>query len=269
VHVSSFEKMKEIAEVPVKYESIIRKLTPGPITFVLKKKSEIPDVVTAGLDTVGVRIPAHPVANLLCKEVGFIAAPSANLSGKPSPTDSNAVIEDLFGKIECIIDSGKTPFGLESTIIDLSADIPIILRPGPITVEELENIFGKVEIPEFIKTAKQVENPKAPGMKYRHYAPEKPLYMFFEKDRDKILEILEKENGVVIAPKEHTKFYPKNRFIVIGTLEKPFSIAQNLFKTLRDFDKSNFDIGFIEAFQESGILFSVMNRLKKAAKLWR
>lgn len=269
VHVSSLNEMKKIAKVPEKFESAIQKLSPGPITFVLNKKKDIPEMVTAGLETVGLRIPAHPVAKALCKASGPIAAPSANLSGKPSPTDASAVIDDLYGKIECIIDSGRTPFGLESTIIDLSSDIPVVLRPGPITLEELNNIFGEIEIPDFIKESKEVENPKAPGMKYRHYAPEKPLYMFYEKDREKILKILEKENGVVIIPKEHSKFYPKNRVIIVGELKKPYSIAQNLFKVLRDFDKTEFEIGFVEAFKENGILFSVMNRLKKAAKLWR
>lgn len=269
VHISSLEEMKMIAKVPENFENVIQKLTPGPITFVLKKRKEIPEIVTAGLETVGIRIPAHPVAQMLCKASGPIAAPSANLSGRPSPTDASAVIDDLYGKIECIIDSGRTPFGLESTIIDLSSDIPVVLRPGPITVEELKNIFGRIEIPDFIKASKEVENPKAPGMKYRHYAPEKPLYMFYEKDREKILKILEKENAVVIIPKEHSRFYPKNRIMILGEFEKPYSIAQNLFKILRDFDKTKFDVGFIEGFQESGILFSVMNRLKKAAKLWR
>ncbi|MBO8160945.1 MAG: threonylcarbamoyl-AMP synthase [Thermosipho sp. (in: Bacteria)] len=269
IHVSEFKMMQEIGIVPEKYEKVIQKLTPGPITFVLKKRKNIPKVVTAGLNTVGVRIPAHPVANKLCKETGPIAAPSANLSGKPSPTDAKAVIEDLNGKIDCIIDSGSTPFGLESTIIDLSGDKPLILRPGPITVEELKEIFGEIEIPDFIIKGAHVKTPKAPGMKYKHYAPDKPLFMFFKDDREKIIKILERENGVVICPKENVRYYPENRVIVIGMLEKPYSIAQNLFRVLRSFDKSEFDVGYIEAFEESGILFSVMNRLKKAATIWR
>ncbi|SHH30421.1 L-threonylcarbamoyladenylate synthase [Thermosipho atlanticus] len=269
VHVSDFNSVSDIAILPEKFEKVVKKLTPGPITFVLKKKEGIPDVVTAGLNTVGVRIPAHPVARKLCELAGPIAAPSANLSGKPSPTNASAVIEDLNGKIDCIIDSGDTPFGLESTIIDLSGCTPVVLRPGPITIEELREIFGEIDIPDFVKNANHVENPKAPGMKYKHYAPEKPLYMFYRHEREKILKLVEKENGVIICPEEHRKLYPKERVIILGKLENPYSIAQNLFKVLRLFDKTGFQVGFIEAFEESGILFSVMNRLKKAAKLWR
>ncbi|ACJ74956.1 universally conserved protein [Thermosipho africanus H17ap60334] len=265
VHVDRFEKLLEIAEVAEKYFEAINKLTPGPVTFVLKQKINLPKNVTAGLKTVGVRIPAHPVARKLCKCAGPIAAPSANLSGKPSPTDSQAVIEDLFGKIDFIIDAGNSEFGLESTIIDLTSEIPIVLRPGPITIEQLESIFGKVEIPQFVIDASSVENPKAPGMKYRHYAPEKPVYRFNKVQREKVIKKALSENGVFICPEEHKKFYPDDRIMILGKLSEPYSIAQNLFKVLREFDRSNFNVAFIEAFEEKGILLSVMNRLKKAS----
>lgn len=264
VHVSSYEEMIEIAQVDKKYEEIIKMMTPGPITFVVRKKINFPENVTAGLDTVGVRIPAHPVANLLCRCAGSIAAPSANLSGKPSPTDALAVIDDLSGKIECIIDSGQSAFGLESTIIDLTSDVPVILRPGPITIEKLEEIFGKIVVPDFVKSAGNVKNPKAPGMKYKHYAPDKPVYLFGKGIRDKIIEKAIKENGVILCAYENMEYYPKDRVMVIGKLSEPYSIAQNLFKMLREFDKTDFSVAFVEKFEEKGILFSVMNRLKKA-----
>ncbi|ABR30105.1 translation factor Sua5 [Thermosipho melanesiensis] len=264
VHVAFVDTLYEIGEVNEKYRKVIEQITPGPITFVIRKKASFPKNVTASLNTVGVRIPAHPVARKLCEYAGPIAAPSANLSGKPSPTDASAVIEDLFGKIECIIDAGNTPFGIESTIIDLSGDIPIILRPGPITIEKLHELFGEVIIPDFVKNAKTVETPKAPGMKYRHYAPEKPVYIFERKNRKKIIEIAHKEKGVILCPKEHKRFYPGDMVVVLGSLENPYTIAQNLFRLLRQIDKMDFQIAYVEKLEERGILFSVMNRLKKA-----
>ncbi|ANQ53344.1 translation factor Sua5 [Thermosipho affectus] len=264
VHVNSVDMLYKIGKVDEKYRTIIEDITPGPITFVVKKRMQLPDNVTAGLETVGIRIPAHPVAEKLCLCAGPIAAPSANLSGKPSPTDANAVIEDLYGRVECIIDAGETPFGIESTIIDLTGDRPVILRPGPVTIEKLEEIFGEIVVPDFVRDARAVTNPKAPGMKYRHYAPEKPVYIFGLSIREKIKKFVEKENGVILCPVDHKDFYPRDRVIVLGTLENPYTIAQNLFRILREFDKTKFNVAYVEKLEEKGILFSVMNRLKKA-----
>ncbi|QTA37105.1 threonylcarbamoyl-AMP synthase [Thermosipho ferrireducens] len=266
IHVGNINQLEKVGFLEKKYRKIVEKLTPGPITFVVKRKEIVPDIATAGLPTVGIRIPAHPVAQKLCLCAGPIAAPSANISGKPSPTDGKAVIEDLMNKIECIIDSGETPFGIESSIIDISKDKPILLRPGPITIETLKELFDDLEVPEFVKKAKSVTTPEAPGMKYRHYAPEKPLYLI-ENEKD-IIDKINDLNAVVICPEEHAHLYPKNKVVILGSLKKPYTIAQNLFKTLRKIDKLDCDLAFVEAFEERGILFSVMNRLKKAAKKW-
>lgn len=258
VHLSDADEIENYAYIDDKYIDIIRKMTPGPITFVLRKKETIPFEVTAGLDSVGIRIPAHPVAQKLIKCAGPIAAPSANRSGKPSPTDARAVIEDLSGLIECIIDAGESSFGIESTILDLTKDVPIVLRPGPITLEELSELFGNVEYYQL----REHEKPLAPGMKYRHYAPEKHLEIVQIEDLVKY-----KDTDVLILCTKETKDnYLSNatNVYVIGEMERPYTIAQNLYRSFRELDKTNYSSAVIEKLPEYGIFFSIMNRIKKA-----
>lgn len=259
VHLSDPTEIENIAYIDDKYIDIIKKMTPGPITFVLKKKELIPYEVTAGLDNVGVRIPAHPIAQSLIKCSGPIAAPSANRSGKPSPTDAKAVIEDLYGLIECIIDAGESSFGIESTIVDLTKSYPVVLRPGPITLEELMDIFGQVEYYQI----GDGERPLAPGMKYRHYAPEKILEIVPEDELAKFVNT----DTLIICTKETRQRVLKDasNVYIIGEYEKPYTIAQNLYRAFRDLDKSNYTRAVIEKLPEYGIFFSIMNRIKKAA----
>ncbi|ODN31160.1 L-threonylcarbamoyladenylate synthase [Fervidobacterium thailandense] len=260
VHVGSFEQFEKVCYVEEKYWPVVKKVLPGPITFVFRKRPNVPYEVTGGLDTIGVRYPAHPVAQRLALCAGLIAAPSANLSGKPSPTTFEAVYEDLFGKIECIIDGGESAFGIESTIVDLTGEIPLVLRPGPITVEELEELFGKVKVfnPE------EASRPLSPGMKYRHYAPDKPLRLVLPEE----LPHFSNTNVLVLCTEESREKYLKqaSNVHVIGSLERPYTIAQNLYKSLRYVDKSPYPSAVIEKLPEYGIFFSIMNRIKKAAR---
>jgi L-threonylcarbamoyladenylate synthase len=259
VHVSSFEQLNEVAFVS--HEEILRKLMPGPITFIFKKKDVIPPEVSAGLSTVGIRMPAHPFALKLIEYSEPIAAPSANLSGYPSPTRLQHVLDDLDGKVPMIIDGGECPFGIESTIIDISRETPVLLRPGPIVVEELVKIFGNIIVPDKIKKAQSYDVPIAPGMKYRHYSPKKPLYMF---NPDNCAEMVRKyPDALYLCAEERKDNYPNA--LVMGKLSEPYSIAKNLFESLREIDKSRFNLACVEHFPETGILFSVMNRLKKAS----
>ena len=178
VHISEFDDIYKLSdEVPEIAKVLADKFWPGPLTIIVKKNKSVPVTVTGGLDTVAVRLPSHKVARKLIKESGtFIAAPSANISGRPSPTTAKHVIDDLNGRIDMIIDDGSIEIGLESTIVDLTEDVPVILRPGYVTFEMLEETVGKVRLDKALMTGvKGNVKPKAPGMKYRHYAPRQNL----------------------------------------------------------------------------------------------
>ncbi|NUU96032.1 translation factor Sua5 [Marinitoga sp. 1135] len=273
-HFSDIKDILDFVEIDKNLFEKIKILTPGPITFVLKKKKNIPDIVTAGRNTVAVRIPAHPIARALIKESNTpIAAPSANLSGKPSPTDPQHVIEDLNGRVDVIISGGKVDFGLESTVIDLTEKIPTLLRPGPITPEKLHEIFGKIEIPEFIYGKAKVDVARAPGMKYRHYAPDKKTILIeYSGNRIEKIHQLAKnyKNPLIITFKEDTKYFSNMDILVSGSIENYFEIATNLFGFLREADKTNNDVIIIEGVEDKGLGISIMNRLRKAAtEIWR
>ena len=265
VHISSMEMLREVvSDVPDKAHEFIDKLWPGPLTLIMRKSEEIPDVVSASLPTVAVRMPSHPVAKLLIELSGYpIAAPSANLSGKPSPTDFEHVASDMMGRVDVMIDAGETPFGIESTIVDLTKEPPVLLRPGPLTLEQISEI-SEVVVHEGALGKVSLDKPPSPGMKYRHYAPEKRLILV--EDVDKMEEVLKRfDDPIVISPKEHVEKYRGYRVLVLGSLENEYSIAHELFKVLRETDKMEGEVVVVEGFPERGILFSVMNRLRKAA----
>ncbi len=265
VHIDSFDMLEKVAhKIPKSAFKFMERLWPGPFTAVLEKKEEIPGVVTAGLSTIAVRMPSHPIAKLLISlsEVP-IAAPSANLSGKPSPTTFEHVFEDMNGRADVIIDGGETLFGLESTIIDFTKDPPVLLRPGPLYIEQLKEI-GKVTVHEAAKGLKALDRPPSPGMKYRHYAPEKKLILV--ESKEKLKEVLyETPKAILICSKELAEKLEYSKTIIIGSISNPFSIARNLFKSLREADKIEGEVIIVEGFEEKGVLFSVMNRLRKAA----
>lgn len=271
VHIASREQMDIfVASYPQKAVQLMENFWPGPLTVILPlKKDTLASNVSAGLSTVGVRMPEHPVSLALIKEAGLpVAAPSANRSGKPSPTTASHVIEDLDGEIAGIIDGGETGVGVESTVIDCSAEIPVILRPGGITKEQIEQIIGPVELAT--NDTKETEKPKAPGMKYTHYAPKAPVYLiegskeFWQKEINKA-EAAHKKIGI-LATEELIEGLTTNAIIQsTGSISSMAEIANQLYKGLRAFDHVEVDMIFAEVYPETELGAAVMNRLEKAA----
>ncbi len=259
------ERIKKVADV----------FWPGPLTRILKKKQCVPDTITGGLDTVAIRMPSHFVAaNLIRKSKIFIAAPSANISGRPSPTRAKHVIEDMNGIIDMIIEYDEVDIGVESTIIDLSADKPMILRPGYITKAQFEQVLGEVFIDPAIQG--NVANgvvPKAPGMKYKHYAPKAKVNIVDGKDSDVIAAInhftRDKQSeglkvGIMTCSENRTK-YKADIVFDMGSRYDEASNARNLFEALRFFDEKKIDYVYSESFSTNNVGAAVMNRLIKAA----
>ncbi|KEI12964.1 tRNA threonylcarbamoyladenosine biosynthesis protein [Clostridium novyi B str. ATCC 27606] len=275
VHIADFNLDNLVEEIPIIAEKIMKKFWPGPLTIIMKKSNRIPYVTSAGLESVGIRMPSNVVARELIKKSGVpIAAPSANISGKPSPTNIERCIEDLNGRVEYIIGGEKCEVGLESTIVDCTVNPPCVLRPGGITLEMLREIEPEIYIdPAIMKKADKDFKPKAPGMKYRHYAPKAPVKIIagnLSKSIAKINEMVQNyiDDGkkVGIMATEETRFKYSNAIIKsLGSRNDLYSIAHNLFKILSEFDNENVDIILSEAFQEEEIGIAIMNRLKKAA----
>ncbi|AYF54169.1 threonylcarbamoyl-AMP synthase [Clostridium botulinum] len=275
VHIADFNLDNLVEEIPVIAKKIMKKFWPGPLTIIMKKSNKIPYVTSAGLESVGIRMPSNVVARELIKKSGVpIAAPSANISGKPSPTNIERCIEDLNGRVEYIIGGEKCDVGLESTIVDCTVNPPCVLRPGGITLEMLREIEPEIYIdPAIMKKADKDFKPKAPGMKYRHYAPKAPVKIIagnLSKSIAKINEMVQNyiDDGkkVGIMATEETRFKYSNAIIKsLGSRNDLYSIAHNLFKILSEFDNENVDIILSEAFQEEEIGIAIMNRLKKAA----
>ncbi|MFC4024956.1 L-threonylcarbamoyladenylate synthase [Oceanobacillus longus] len=266
-HVATVDQLRRLVDnLPVYTEKLIKAFSPGPITYVLPSNGACAQNVTAGLSTIGVRIPDHPVAQALLKKADVpVAAPSANLSGKPSPTMGNHVWDDLNGKISGLLDGGPTGVGLESTVIDCTQDIPIILRPGGITKEQLEAVVHPVMMDPGLANTK--EKPKSPGMKYKHYSPEVPLWLV-EGTHASIQAIVDQEkfNGNrvgVLASQQTAKQINAEEIISLG--ENINEIAIHLYEGLRRFKQGDVDIIICEVFTEAGIGQAVMNRLRKAA----
>ena len=276
VHISDFDEIDPLVlEIPEISKVLMKKFWPGPMTIILKKSTLIPYETSAGLDSVGIRMPSNQVARQIIKAAGVpIAAPSANISGRPSPTDVESCIEDLSGKIEMIVGGEKCPVGVESTVVDCTINPPCVLRPGGITLEMLKSIDNNIYIDPAIMKKPDVDfKPKAPGMKYRHYAPKAPVKIIegdIEKTIAKINEIvqnyIDENKRVGIIATEETKNHYKNGIVVsIGTRKNMEEIARNLFLTLRNFDDTDVSVILSESFEEKGVGIAVMNRLKKAA----
>lgn len=272
VHVADFDIERYVKNIPDKARLLMEAFWPGPITIIMKKSDIISDTVTAGLDSVGIRMPENKVARKLIEVAGVpIAAPSANLSGKPSPTTIEHCIDDLSGRVDMIIGGDQSQVGLESTVVDTDGDKITILRPGAITKEMLEEIVGEVEIDPAINgiTDKSIK-PRAPGMKYRHYAPKAPLTIV-KGEVDRVVEYInnqiqggEEKIGVMSTDETHDR-YKGEHVISLGSRKKPGKIAANLFDSLREFDKIDIDQIYSEGFSEEGLGLAIMNRLKKAA----
>lgn len=269
VHIADFNQVHELArEVPPEVELLAKHFWPGPLTVVLPKRENVPKITTGGLETVAIRMPAHEIALGLIRESNRpIAAPSANISGKPSPTLAEHVVDDFYGTIECIIDGGGTTIGVESTVIDLTTKPPTLLRPGGLPMEEIERIIGKIKIHPAVR-GKEVNLAKAPGMKYKHYAPNAQVVVIEgvrEKVKGKIMELLVeyKKQGVKVGVMATGDFYEADAYVNLGDSEE--EIARNLFKALRELDRSGVGIILAEGIEEKGLGLAVMNRLRKAA----
>ena len=266
---------------------------PGPLTIIFPKSDIVPYGTTGGLDTVAVRMPVDPVANRLIALAGVpVAAPSANTSGRPSPTTADHVWQDLNGKIEMIIDGGPVGIGVESTIVDVSGDVPAVLRPGAITMEMLKNILGEVTIdPAILGPMSEGVRPKAPGMKYKHYAPKADLTLVepanvadARKTGEAVAMTQEQVEQMVktvwklakekmdagckvgiICTDESRSHYPQGEVRSIGARKSQESVAHNLYALLREFDDLKVDYIFSESFTQDHLGQAIMNRLSKAA----
>lgn len=276
VHITGRESVDGLAAVvSAQAEVLMERFWPGPLTLVLEKSDKIPSVITAGLSTVGLRAPSHPIALALIREADIpIAAPSANLSGKPSPTTSKHVIDDLFGRVDVIIDGGNADIGVESTVLDVTTYPPTVLRPGGVSFEQLADVLGNVDMdPSLMEKASGDFVPRAPGMKYTHYAPKAEVIVIegetlkvAEKINSLITEYCCKNIPVGILSTEQTKgLYKGVPTITLGDRLQPATIAANLFKAFRDFDDIGIEVILAEAINNEGIGLAVMNRMKKAA----
>ena len=272
IHIADEKQLAEYVEsIPFKAKQVIEHFWPGPCTLILKKKGPLALSVTGGLDTVGVRMPDNSVALDLIRAAKVpLAAPSANTSGKPSPTKAEHVLKDLNGKIKAVIDGGQTGVGLESTVLDLTdPDKPTILRPGGVSLEELERVIGKVYSDTHLSDVNAV--PKSPGMKYRHYSPEKPVWILPQSIGriENLISQLESEGEIIgIIISEDTKLKLNRSFdnqISLGEKSNPERAAAELYSSLRAMDEMDISLILVESYEKNGIGTAYMNRLEKAA----
>lgn len=276
VHIADEAQLASIVQnVPEKAESLMKAFWPGPLTIIFRKSDAVPGETTAGLDTVAVRMPEHKIALELIRASGLpVAAPSANTSGRPSPTEASHVYEDLNGKIDMIIDGGSVGIGIESTIIDVTCEPPMILRPGFITKEKLEEVIGPVSVDRAVSEPVSPDViPRAPGMKYRHYAPKADFTMFSGED-DKVAahinRLAEEKTGQgykvgVIACDETVDKYRSGDVVSVGTRKNDITISRNLYRVLREFDDKKVDYIFGETYTDDEFGQAIMNRMLKAA----
>ncbi len=275
VHIADFEAIRKIVtDVPEQAEKLAKAFWPGPLTMILNKSSAVPLATTGGLNTVAIRMPDNPVALALIRAGGgYIAAPSANTSGRPSPTKASHVMDDLSGKIDCVIDGGPVGIGVESTIVDLTEEEPVILRPGYINQHMLEAVLGTVHMDKGLIINDPGVHPKAPGMKYRHYAPKASLTIVrgdAARVETKINELVaaDRAKGLrvgIIATRESRADYHQGIIRVVGTRAEEITISQHLFAILREFDDIGVDRIYSEAFDSEELGTAIMNRLVKAA----
>lgn len=276
IHIADMSSLELIvSSIPPIAKKLAEKFWPGPLTMILPKSEAVPYETTGGLDTVAVRMPRDEIAlELIRQGGGYIAAPSANASGRPSPTKASHVYEDLSGKIEMIIDGGEVGIGVESSIIDLTGEVPTILRPGYITKEMLEEIIDKVEYDPALTCVTGDIKPKAPGMKYRHYAPKAKLTVV-EGDRTSVNNSMTKfilqnktkgiKTGIICDSSDQALFWGADYTISVGSVDNKEEVARRLYDALREFDTTDVDEIYSVSFGDEGLSVAIMNRLLKAA----
>lgn len=281
VHIADTEAVGGLtASVPEVAPMLMDAFWPGPLTLVMPKSALIPSIITGGLDTVGIRMPSNPIALALIKKAGLpLAAPSANSSGRPSPTLAKHVIEDLSGKVDIIIDGGSTKVGVESTVLDITVNPPMILRPGGVTFEQLQRLLGRVATDSTLSSAHIEDSaPRSPGMKYRHYSPNAALLLvqgapeLVASEIGRRAQLYSHEGSLVgiLATEETAALYEPSlysycKILSLGSKKEPESLAASLFRCLREFDENGVDLILAEAPDISGIGQAVMNRLVKAS----
>ena len=275
VHIADIRDLPKIAaEVPEKAMEMAERFWPGPLTMIFPKKDIVPEETTGGLSSVAVRFPSDPIAQELIRcSGGFIAAPSANTSGRPSPTTAGHVIDDLGETIDMIIDGGPVGIGLESTIIDFSGDTPVILRPGYVTCAMAGELIPGITIDPGLLKADASVRPKAPGMKYRHYAPKAELTIIKGSTEEAAALIRQKTHESIASGKktgilcteETACLYPEGIVRSVGSRTDEESIAKHLYEALRAFDDDGAEVIWSESFESDGLGQAIMNRLVKAA----
>ncbi len=275
VHIARLEALENLAvNIKPDVKKLAENFWPGPLTMILHKASIVPDETTAGLDTVAVRMPDNAIAlELILKSGVPVAAPSANLSGKPSPTLAEHVLEDLNGKIPYIIDGGACRVGVESTVLDMTTEIPVILRPGGVTPEMLQQVIGKIMLDRSLTERQMVDKPRSPGMKYTHYKPKGEVTVVSGSESG-VFQWINTNTGMdekagkktaVIAANEHISFYNASNIIPYGSIYAPEQAAASIFRIFRDCDINGIEKIYIEAVPKKGIGLAVMNRIEKAA----
>ncbi|MGA2386608.1 MAG: L-threonylcarbamoyladenylate synthase [Candidatus Bathyarchaeia archaeon] len=277
VHVADEGEVRRLVDaVPKKAEVLMERFWPGPLTLVFKRSSAVPSVTVAGLDTVAIRMPKHKVALALIRQSGCpIAAPSANLAGKPSPTTAQHVYDDLNGRIDVILDGGATSIGVESTVVDLSVDPPMVLRPGGTSFEALKQVFSDIRLHPFVEAEAELplEKIRSPGMKHKHYAPRADVILV-EGDVPavvaKVKQLTEsyRLKGAkigVLATDETQASYTADVVESLGSRFNLAIVARNLFRLLREVDSQGVDVIIAEGVPSEGLGLAVMNRLRKAS----
>lgn len=274
VHIADYATLPLIvSHVPPQAERLMRAFWPGPLSIVLPRNEHVPDIVTAGLDTVAVRWPNHPVAEALIKLADLpVAAPSANRSGRPSPTLAEHVARDLGEKVDLILDAGLAAIGLESTVIDVSGEEPILLRPGAVTLEDLEQILGPVRV---VGAHPSPDQPvRSPGLKYTHYAPRAPLFLYLgepgavvQAQLSRMAELVNDGKSVgILTYDQYLDYFPTAKLLSLGSYDQPAEAAQNLYQVLRRFDELDVDVILAHGYPSTaGLGLALQNRLVKAA----